>query len=96
MTGFKPALILLVAANADEAALLSIGLERWDGWRVLRVADMQTALARIAGGGVDLVVASLGPDGRPGVAEWETIWSRAAWRLNCPSSWYARRARQPR
>jgi Flp pilus assembly CpaE family ATPase len=75
MTDCKPALTLLVAANAEEAKQFSGVVERGDRCRVLRVADMQTALARIAGGGVDLVVVSLAPDGRPGMAEWEAVCS---------------------
>ncbi len=75
MSDFKPALILLVEADSVEAALLASGLERWNGCRVLSIADMQTALARIAGGGVELVVASLSGDVQTELAEWEAIFS---------------------
>jgi Flp pilus assembly CpaE family ATPase len=75
MTDSRPALVLLVVANSDEAEYLSSALERWDGCRVLSIADMKTALARIAGGGVELVVASLSPDSGPGMGEWDAIGS---------------------
>jgi pilus assembly protein CpaE len=75
MTDSRPALILLVVSNSEEAECLSTALERWDGCRVLSIADMKTALARIAGGGVELVVASLSADSGPGMGEWDAIGS---------------------
>jgi Flp pilus assembly CpaE family ATPase len=61
MTELTSALIVVVTDNSSQAERLRriLSAERY---RVLPVSDFQTAEARIAGGGVDLVVMRLSPD----------------------------------
>ena len=61
MTELTSALIVVVTDNSSQAERLR-GILTAARYRVLRVSDFETAEARIAGGGVDLVVMRLSPD----------------------------------
>ena len=63
MTELTSALIVVVTDNSSQAERLR-GILTAARYRVLRVSDFETAEARIAGGGVDLVVMRLSPDPR--------------------------------
>jgi MinD-like ATPase involved in chromosome partitioning or flagellar assembly len=71
MTELTSALIVVVTANSSQAERLR-GVLSAEHYRVLPVSDLETAEARIAGGGVDLIVMRLSPG--PGKAfVWESI-----------------------
>ncbi len=61
MTELTSVLIVMVTDNSPQAERLR-GIVSGAGYRVLPVADLQTAEARIAGGGVDMVVMRLSSD----------------------------------
>jgi MinD-like ATPase involved in chromosome partitioning or flagellar assembly/CheY-like chemotaxis protein len=63
MTELTSALIVVVTDNSSQAERLR-GILTAARYRVLRVSDFETAEARIAGGGVDLVVMRVSPDPR--------------------------------
>lgn len=63
MTELTSALIVVVTDNSSQAQRLR-GMLTAARYRVLPVADIETAEARIAGGGVDLVVMCLSPGPR--------------------------------
>src|SRR5580693_4621071 len=61
MPELTSALIVVVTDDSSQAERLR-GTLTGAGYRVLPVADLQTAEARVAGGGVDMVVLRLSPD----------------------------------
>lgn len=71
MTELTSALIVVVTDNSSQAERLR-GVLTAARYRVLTVSDFETAEARIAGGGVDLVVMCLAPDPRK-----TAVWDRA-------------------
>jgi two-component system, OmpR family, phosphate regulon response regulator PhoB len=69
VSGWKqsdPATILVVDDEADIRALISESLQR-EGYSVVECPDGRGALARLVGGGVDLVVLDLGLPSLPGL-----------------------------